>query len=115
MFGDQHVESAGGAQVSMRLQRRFLERAGHTVTVVAPRMHARRPSVVDPAYVDLPSVPVTLDREYSMSWPGARTDRFVNAAMAARPPVDVVHVQADFWGAFIGHRRSEEHTSELQY
>ena len=25
MFGDQHVESLGGAQVSMRLQRRFLE------------------------------------------------------------------------------------------
>ena len=38
MFGDQHVESLGGAQVSMRLQRRFLERAGHTVTIVAPRM-----------------------------------------------------------------------------
>ena len=35
MFGDQHVESLGGAQVSTRLQRRFLEKAGHTVTIVA--------------------------------------------------------------------------------
>lgn len=107
MFADQHVESLGGAQVSMRLQRRFLERAGHTVTVVAPRLH--RPSPSDPAYVDLPSLPITLDREYSLTWPGARTDRFVDAAMAGRPPVDVVHVQADFWGAFIGHRFAARH------
>ncbi len=107
MFADQHVESLGGAQVSMRLQRRFLERAGHTVTVVAPRIH--RPAPADTAYVDLPSIPVTPDREYALSWPGIRTDRFVDAAMAGRPPVDVVHVQADFWGAFIGHRYAARH------
>ncbi|CAH0147118.1 hypothetical protein SRABI128_00445 [Microbacterium sp. Bi128] len=107
MFADQHVESLGGAQVSMRLQRRFLERAGHTVTVVAPRLH--RPAATDAAYVDMPSIPVTLDREYALSWPGSRTDRFVDAAMATRPPVDVVHVQADFWGAFIGHRFAARH------
>lgn len=107
MFADQHVESLGGAQVSMRLQRRFLERAGHTVTIVAPRLH--RPAPTDPAYVDLPSFPVTPDREYALSWPGIRTDRFVDAALAGRPPVDVVHVQADFWGAFIGHRYAARH------
>lgn len=107
MFGDQHVESSGGAQVSMRLQRRFLERAGHTVTIVAPRMHARE--TPDPAYVDLPSIPITPDREYGMSWPGRRTDAFVDAALATRPPVDVVHVQADFWGAFVGHRFAARH------
>ena len=109
MFGDQHVESLGGAQVSMRLQRRFLERAGHTVTIVAPRMHGRRAAAVDPAYVDTPSIPLTPDREYAMSWPGRRTDRFVDAALASRPPVDVVHVQADFWGAFTGHRFAARH------
>jgi glycosyltransferase involved in cell wall biosynthesis len=108
-FGDQHLESLGGAQVSMRLQRRFLERAGHTVTVVAPRMHLPRPNAADPAYLDLPSVPITLDREYSLTWPGARTDRWLDAAMRSRPPVDVVHVQADFWGAFIGHRFAARH------
>ncbi|MET0673574.1 MAG: glycosyltransferase [Microbacterium pygmaeum] len=116
MFGDQHVESLGGAQVSTRLQRRFLERAGHTVTIVAPRMHGPRARAVasdagvdTSAYVDLPSVPITPDREYSLSWPGRRIDRFVDAAMAERPPVDVVHVQADFWGAFIGHRFARRH------
>jgi len=110
MFGDQHVESLGGAQVSMRLQRRFLERAGHTVTIVAPKMHGPRATGVrDEAYVDTPSIPITLDREYSLSWPGRRTDRFVDEALAGRPPADVVHVQADFWGAFTGHRFAARH------
>jgi 1,2-diacylglycerol 3-alpha-glucosyltransferase len=122
MFGDQHVETLGGAQVSMRLQRRFLERAGHTVTIVAPRVHGPRGRSFAPdaalalserqrvdAYLDIPSIPITFDREYSMSWPGRRTDRWVDAALADRPPVDVVHVQADFWGAFTGHRYAARH------
>ncbi|MCW3493093.1 glycosyltransferase [Microbacterium sp. SSM24] len=111
MFGDQHVETLGGAQVSMRLQRRFLEKAGHTVTVVAPRVHGPRGRSFSPdaAYLDIPSIPITPDREYSMSWPGRRTDRWVDAALAGRPAVDVVHVQADFWGAFIGHRFAARH------
>lgn len=117
MFGDQHVESLGGAQVSMRLQRRFLEKAGHTVTLVAPAMHGgrARAEASDPSYLDLPSLPITADREYSMSWPGRRTDRWLDAALrrlidaTGRPPVDVVHVQADFWGAFIGHRYARRH------
>ncbi len=107
MFADQHLESLGGAQVSMRLQKRFLERAGHVVTVVAPHLH--RPASDDPAYLDLPSIAITPDREYALTWPGARTDRFLDAEMGARLPVDVVHVQADFWGAFIGHRYAARH------
>lgn len=111
MFGDQHVESLGGAQVSMRLQRRFLEKAGHTVTIVAPAMHGERGRALTPdaTYLDMPSMPITLDREYAMTWPGARTDRWVDRAVAGRPPVDVVHVQADFWGAFIGYRFAARH------
>lgn len=111
MFGDQHVESLGGAQVSMRLQRRFLEKAGHTVTMVAPAMHGPRARAAadGSAYVDLPSIPITVDREYSMTWPGRRTDRRLDAAMAGRPPVDVVHIQGDFWGAFIGVRYAQRH------
>ena len=109
-FGDQHLDSLGGAQVSMRLQRQFLERAGHTVTVVAPKMHGARASrIADSSNVDLPSVPITTDREYSMSWPGRSTDRALDRAMTHRPPVDLVHVQADFWGAFIGHRYAARH------
>ncbi len=54
-------------------------------------------------------MPITLDREYAMSWPGRATDRVLDRAMAARPAVDLVHVQADFWGAFIGHRYAHRH------
>lgn len=110
-FADQHAESLGGAQVSMRLQRTYLERAGHTVTIVAPRMHSARggDAAGDPGYIDLPSIPITADREYSLTWPGRRTDRFLDRAMTRRPPVDLVHVQADFWGAFIGHRFAHRH------
>ncbi|MEW2009130.1 glycosyltransferase [Microbacterium sp. NPDC078814] len=109
-FADQHLDSLGGAQVSMRLQRTFLERAGHTVTVVAPRMHARRDDAApSEGNVDLPALPITLDREYAMTWPGRATDRVLDRAMAHRPPVDLVHVQADFWGAFIGHRFAARH------
>jgi glycosyltransferase involved in cell wall biosynthesis len=107
MLSDQHAASAGGVQVSIRLQTRFLERAGHTVTVCAPRMHARHE--VDPHDVDTASVPITLDREYSASLPGRRSDAALDRAMASRPPVDVVHVQADFWQAVIGYRFAERH------
>jgi glycosyltransferase involved in cell wall biosynthesis len=111
MFYDQHVETLGGAQVSIRLQRRFLERAGHTVTIVAPAAHGprARTTVPDPAVIDLPSLPITADREYSMSLAGSRTDRRVDAALAARPPADAVHIQGDFWGAYIGYRYAERH------
>jgi 1,2-diacylglycerol 3-alpha-glucosyltransferase len=107
ILSDQHAESAGGVQVSIRLQTRFLERAGHTVTVCAPRMHAQHRT--DPHDVDTRSIPITLDREYSASLPGRRSDAELDRALASRPPVDVVHVQADFWQAAIGYRFAARH------
>ncbi|GAA3662531.1 glycosyltransferase [Microbacterium marinilacus] len=111
MFADQHAETLGGAQVSTRLQRRYLERAGHTVTVVAPERHGSlaRSGAADPSYLDIPSIPVTPDREYSFSWPGRRADRAIDAGFAGRPAPDLVHVQADFWGAFLGYRFAARH------
>jgi glycosyltransferase involved in cell wall biosynthesis len=104
---DQHPESLGGVQVAIRQQRRYLERLGHRVTIAAPALH-RRGYVADPAdreaYVDLPSMPITRDREYGLSLPGRRTDRVLAAALAGLPAVDLVHVQGDFWGALIGLR-----------
>lgn len=44
-----------------------------------------------------------------MTWPSARADRAVDAAMANRPRPDVVHVQGDFWGAFLGLRYARRH------
>ncbi|GAB2565092.1 glycosyltransferase [Leucobacter ruminantium] len=104
---DQHAESLGGVQVAIRLQRRFLERLGHRVTVAAPALH--RPGYTTAradreAYIDLPSHALTRDREYGISLPGARTDRALAAALARLPRVDLVHLQGDFWGAMIGLR-----------
>src|SRR5690606_5429140 len=52
----------------------------------------------------LPSRPITEEREYGVAWPTARADRALAAALAGRPPVDIVHVQGDFWGAMTGLR-----------
>lgn len=104
---DQHAESLGGVQVAIRLQRHALEQQGHRVTIAAPALH--RPGYTTAgqdrrAYIDLPSRAITADREYGISWPGRRTDRFLASALAALPPVDLVHIQGDFWGALIGIR-----------
>ena len=109
---DQHPDSLGGVQVALRLQRRFLERAGHTVTIAAPALHRRGYRVAEEdraAYIALPSRPITRDREYGLSWPGRRTDKVLARALAKRTsagiaPVDLVHIQGDFWGALIGLR-----------
>nr|WP_255537032.1 glycosyltransferase [Leucobacter sp. L43] len=104
---DQHPESLGGVQVAIRMQRRALERLGHRVTVAAPALHRLGYSTAEPnrdAYIDLPSRPITRDREYSLIWPGRSADRRLANALATRPPVDLVHVQGDFWGAMIGVR-----------
>lgn len=104
---DQHPESLGGVQVTLRLQRRFLEAAGHRVTIAAPKLH-RKGHVTAAgdleAYIELPSWPITGDKEYGVSWPGARTDRALAGALKRLPRVDLVHVQGDFWGALIGIR-----------
>ncbi|MCD7101442.1 glycosyltransferase [Pseudoclavibacter sp. 13-3] len=101
---DQHADSLGGAQVSIRQQQAALTEAGHLATVVAPRLHRAHPPHADD--IDLPSMRLTRDGEYGMSWPGRRTDRFLLQRLAdpLLPPVDVVHVQGDFWGALIGYR-----------
>ena len=103
---DQHPESLGGVQVSLRLQRKYLERAGHRLTIVAPRMH--RSSSPDPSTISLPSIAITRDREYAMHWPGRRSERVVLRALQLLPPVDLVHVQGDFWGALTGYRLARQ-------
>ncbi|GAA3694190.1 glycosyltransferase [Arthrobacter ginkgonis] len=101
MFLDQHPDTLGGMQTSVRLQRQFLEASGHQVTLVSPALRGRQPK--DDGIVELSSVPLG-PGEYSLCVPGRATDRALHRAMAARPPVDVVHVQADFWQAVIGYR-----------
>lgn len=106
-FSDQHPATLGGQQVSLGLQREYLERAGHTVTVCAP-VARRVPSARFRRGDDvlLPAAPVG---EYSFAVAGAAADRAVERGFRGRPPVDVVHVQADFWGAWTGYRFARRH------
>lgn len=99
---DQHAESLGGVQVSLRIQRKFLAKLGHRMTIVAPELH--RPYLADDSYINQPSRSITKDREYSIAWPGKQADRFVLTALQHLPPVDLVHIQGDFWGALTGYR-----------
>lgn len=106
-FSDQHPASLGGLQVSLGLQRKYLESAGHMITVCAPQ--AKRlpsPQFSRPQDVLLPA------REFGGNpyyLPGSRSDRVTDAAFARLPAVDVVHIQADVWGAWSGYRFARRH------
>lgn len=105
-FTDQHPRTLGGAQASVLLQRTFLERAGHTVTIVAPQDPAG--SSADPGVVALPALTVA-QGQYSAVLPSRGLDAKVDRALDARGPVDVVHLQGDFWGAWLGKRYAARH------
>lgn len=106
-FTDQHPRTLGGAQASVQLQRTFLERAGHTVTVVAPRSPVD-PQVADPGVVALPG-PTVARGQYTAALPGRRLDALIDRELGARGPVDLVHLQGDFWGAWLGKRFAARH------
>ena len=97
--------------MSTLLQAKFLRRAGHTVTLVSPAL--RSGPLADPNYIDLPSWPIPTVAEYSWLWPRQSHLTAIGDALSARPPVDVVHVQSDFWGAAFGYRFSAQHDIPL--
>jgi 1,2-diacylglycerol 3-alpha-glucosyltransferase len=109
MFLDQHPESLGGAQLSARLQRRFLERNGHRVTICSPASFRHGGTTGDPGYWLTRSFPATIDREYSFTLPSKRVDAAIDALAATAPPVDIVHVQGDYWQAALGLRFAKRH------
>lgn len=106
MFVDQHPQTLGGMQTSVRLQRKFLEAEGHRVTIVSPRR--RSDEAPDPSQISLPSLPLGVG-EYALTLPGRISDRSLERQLRGRPPVDVVHVQADFWQAVTGYRFARRH------
>lgn len=106
-FSDQHPATLGGLQVSIGLQREYLERAGHTVTVCSPDSKRKpSPQFSRPGDVSLRATQVG---DYSFRLAGPRTDRDTDAGFDDRPPVDCVHVQADVWGAWNGYSFARRH------
>lgn len=106
-FSDQHPATLGGLQVSLGLQRKYLDAAGHTVTVCSADAKRRpSPQYSRPQDVSVPSHQVG---EHAFCMAGPRADQIIDAGFSHRPPVDLVHVQADVWGAWNGYRFARRH------
>lgn len=110
-FSDQHPATLGGLQVSLGLQRDYLEQAGHTVTVCSPDSKCKpSPQFSRPGDIELRAMQVG---DHSFQLAGPPWDRSIDAGFDKRPPVDLVHIQADVWGAWNGYRFARRHGLHL--
>jgi len=107
-FADHHPDSLGGVQTSLMLQKKFLERAGHTVTMVVSRRF-RRNRRLD-GMIEVPSLPLPPTGAYSIEPSLKLAYRTVQRKLAKMAlPVDLVHIQADMWGAILGAAWAKDH------
>lgn len=112
IFVDQNPASLGGSQASVSLQLKFLQLAGHRVTVVAPK--GNTPPA--PGVLTYPSLPLTLNQEFSFTFRIKRSLKVVNEKFEKLGyPIDVVHIQADNWGAAIGVKFARQHDLPLLF
>ncbi len=100
IFLDQHPRSLGGIQTSVMLQKKYLERAGHRVTIICP--YSTKARATDGFWL-LPSWPIALNGEYSfvanVRRSRKRLDRGFNEL---HNKFDLVHIQGDMWSGIIG-------------
>ena len=106
IFHDQHPDTLGGAQLSVVLQAKYLRRMGHTVTICAPEVPAYPAS---PGVVTFAPYLVDKNNNYVFSWPSRKILDQLDVAFSRLPPVDIVHVQADLWGAILGFSFAKRH------
>lgn len=82
------------------LQRKYLEKLGHKVTFVTPSSGKR---LIERGFFTLPSWPLTYNWEYSFVANARRSRKRLDRSQRRRlDKFDLVHVQADMWGAIIG-------------
>ncbi|MFM6980252.1 MAG: glycosyltransferase family 4 protein [Micrococcales bacterium] len=106
IFTDQNPGSLGGSQASVMLQKKFLEHAGHKVTVIAPQ--GDNPPA--PGIITYPSLPLTPNREFAFTFRVFRSLKIAEHKLAnQKTKVDLVHIQADNWGAIIGNLFGTRH------
>lgn len=99
IFLDQHPSSLGGAQASVNLQTKFLRRAGHRVTIVAPESKYG----AQPGVLVYRSHKLTRDGEYHFTFNLWSAGRQIASQFAEiDEPLDLVHVQGDQWSAALG-------------
>lgn len=109
IFMDQHPMSLGGVQTSVRLQRKFLARAGVEVTVFAPKSANALP---DDDTIVLPSRRLSPDGEYSAVWDMEEAYE-VAEAVFAQQKFDLIHLQGDFAAAAISLALAKKHNIPL--
>jgi glycosyltransferase involved in cell wall biosynthesis len=102
IFVDFHDSSVGGVQTSVRGQRQGLEALGHTVTIISP------PPVggadANPATICVPAVPFVQPNGFPMVAPTRANQRFIEAQLDARGPVDIIHAQTNMGLGILGLR-----------
>ncbi|MFZ1250609.1 MAG: glycosyltransferase [Candidatus Microsaccharimonas sp.] len=105
IFLDQHPDTLGGAQLSAVLQARFLEKSGHVVTLCGPAssQHKNRKGIITFTSFSLGTT------EYAITIPSNQIQQTLDATFKKLPAVDIVHIQADFWGAIIGFEFAKRH------
>ena len=107
-FADHHPDSLGGVQTSLMLQKKFLERAGHQVTMVVSRRYRRNRRLE--GMIEVPALPLPPTGAYSIEPSLKLAYRTVQRKLAKQAvPVDIVHIQADLWGAILGAVWAKDH------
>jgi len=104
-FLDQHPRTLGGAQSSAQLQKKYLERAGHRVTIVAP--HATFDEQAD--VLEYPSLALPGDPEFRYTLSVKKSMRAIRAGLSKiSEPLDLIHIQGDLWGAVFAYLLARE-------
>ena len=100
IFVDQHPRSLGGIQNSVMLQKKYLERAGHRVTIICPNSSKVR--ATDGFWL-LPSWPISFNGEYTFVGNVRRSRKRLDRGFAElHDKFDLVHIQGDMWSGIIG-------------
>lgn len=112
IFLDQNPATLGGAQASVMLQKKYLEQLGHRVTVVAPQ--GDYPPA--PGILTYPSIPLTINREFSFTFRIRHSLKVINQKFdQLGVAVDLVHNQADNWGAALATLFAKQHDLPLVF
>jgi glycosyltransferase involved in cell wall biosynthesis len=107
IFLDQHPRSLGGIQTSVLLQKKYLERAGHRVTIVAPNSIKNR--ATDGFWL-LPSWPLDIRGDFGFVANVRRSRKRLDRGYEElQHKFDVVHIQGDMWGGIIGLGFAQRH------
>lgn len=107
IFLDQHPRSLGGIQTSVLLQKKYLERRGHRVTIICPNSIKVRAT---DGYWLLPSWPISLNGEYSFVANVRRSRKRLDRGFSElHHKFDIVHIQGDMWAGIIGLGFAQRH------